>query len=78
LALVKEELGHELIAVTPAIRPEWFIVGQDDQKRIATPKIAAQRGADYIVEGRPIRDANDPADAAERVGDEIALGLARR
>ena len=78
MALVKEELGHELIAVTPGISPEWSIVGQDDQKRIVTPKIAVQRGADYIVEGRPIRDANDPADAAERVADEISLGLSQR
>jgi len=72
VALVKKELGHELIAVTPGIRPEWSIVGQDDQKRVVTPKIAVEKGADYIVVGRPIRDAKDPAEAAERVADEIA------
>lgn len=75
VAIVKRELGPELIAVTPGIRPEWSIVGQDDQKRIVTPKIAVQRGADYIVVGRPIRDAKDPADAAKRVADEIAAAL---
>ncbi len=76
VSMVKKELGSELIAVTPGIRPEWSIVGKDDQKRIVTPKIAVQRGADYIVVGRPIRDAKDPADASKRVADEIALGLA--
>jgi orotidine-5'-phosphate decarboxylase len=72
VAMVKKELGNELIAVTPGIRPEWSIVGKDDQKRVVTPKIAVQRGADYIVVGRPIRDAKDPTDAAKRVADEIA------
>jgi len=75
VALVKKDLGPELIAVTPGIRPEWSLVGQDDQKRVVTPKTAVQRGADYIVVGRPIRDAKDPADAACRVADEIAAAL---
>ena len=75
VAMVKRELGSKLIAVTPGIRPEWSIVGQDDQKRIVTPKIAVERGADYIVIGRPIRDADNPADAAKRVADEIASAL---
>ena len=75
VAMVKRELGNGLIAVTPGIRPEWSIVGQDDQKRIVTPKIAVERGADYIVVGRPIRDAQHPADAAKRVADEIAAAL---
>jgi len=75
VAMVKRELGSALIAVTPGIRPEWSIVGQDDQKRIVTPKIAVERGADYIVVGRPIRDARDPADAAKRVANEIAAAL---
>ena len=75
VAMVKRELGSDLIAVTPGIRPEWSIVGQDDQKRIVTPKIAVERGADYIVIGRPIRDAQDPAEAAKRVAGEIAAAL---
>ena len=75
VARVKRELGSDLIAVTPGIRPEWSIVGQDDQKRIVTPKIAVERGADYIVIGRPIRDAQDPADAAKRVAEEVAAAL---
>ncbi len=72
VAMVKKELGNDLIAVTPGIRPGWSVVGQDDQKRVVTPRAAVQMGADYIVVGRPIRDAKDPADAAKRVADEIA------
>ncbi|MCP4682713.1 MAG: orotidine-5'-phosphate decarboxylase [Desulfobacterales bacterium] len=74
-AMVRKELGDELIIVTPGIRPEWSIVGQDDQKRIVTPKAAVRSGVDYIVVGRPIRDAKDPADAARRVADEIGTAL---
>ncbi len=74
-AMVRKELGHELIIVTPGIRPEWSIVGQDDQKRIVTPKAAVRSGADYIVVGRPIRDAKDPADAAKQVAGEIATAI---
>ena len=72
VATIKRELGPELIAVTPGIRPAWSVVSQDDQKRIVTPADAVNNGADYIVVGRPIRDAKNPADAAKRVADEIA------
>ena len=70
VAMVKRELS-DLIAVTPGIRPAWSVVSQDDQKRIVTPKDAVKNGADYIVVGRPIRDAKNPADAAKRVAEEI-------
>ena len=69
--MVRRELGHELIIVTPGIRPSWSLVRQDDQRRIVTPVDAVKNGADYIVVGRPIRDAKDPADAAKRVANEI-------
>lgn len=72
---IKAELGRDLIAVTPGIRPAWSLVQKDDQKRIVTPADAVKAGADYIVVGRPIRDAADPAGAAERVADEIASAL---
>ena len=71
LAMIRRELGDELIVVTPGIRPTWSVVDQDDQKRIVTPADAVNNGADYIVVGRPIRDAKDPADAAKRVAEEI-------
>jgi orotidine-5'-phosphate decarboxylase len=71
VARVKGELGPDLIAVTPGIRPVWSVVDRDDQKRVVTPSDAVKNGADYVVIGRPIRDARDPADAAKRVADEI-------
>jgi orotidine-5'-phosphate decarboxylase len=70
VATIKRELS-DLIAVTPGIRPAWSVVSQDDQKRIVTPKDAVKDGADYIVVGRPIRDAKNPADAAKQVAEEI-------
>ena len=72
---VKREFGDSLIAVTPGIRPAWSLVEGDDQKRIVTPAAAVTRGADYIVVGRPIRDATDPLAAAQNVCDEIASAL---
>ena len=75
VSMVKREFGHELIVVTPGIRPAWSLVNGDDQKRVVTPEAAVRNGADYIVVGRPIRDAKDPADAAKRVADEIEAGL---
>jgi orotidine-5'-phosphate decarboxylase len=78
VAMVKKNVGEELIAVTPGIRPAWSLVDQDDQKRIVTPELAVRRGADYIVVGRPIRDAKDPADAAKKVAEEIEQGLQSR
>ena len=75
VAMVKKALGEDLIAITPGIRPAWTILEQDDQKRIVTPEAAVRDGADFIVIGRPIRDAKDPADAAKKVADEIASAL---
>ncbi len=72
---IREALGADMTIVTPGIRPRWSLVEGDDQTRIVTPGMAVQNGADYIVIGRPIRDAKDPAEAAERVAGEIASGL---
>ena len=69
VAMIRKELGDELIVVTPGIRPTWSVVDQDDQMRIVTPADAVSNGADYIVVGRPIRDAKVPADAAKRVAE---------
>jgi len=68
---VKKELGSDFIAVTPGIRPAWSLKGTDDQKRIITPYEAVKRGADYIVVGRPIRTAEKPIEAAQKVLDEL-------
>ena len=75
VGMVKQALGPKLIAVTPGIRPAWTIVNKDDQQRIVTPADAVKNGSDYVVIGRPIRDAKDPQNAAERVADEIASAL---
>ena len=75
VAAIKRELGAGLITVTPGIRPAWTTVGQDDQKRVVTAQAAVRRGADYIVVGRPIRDAKDPREAAKKIEDEIASAL---
>lgn len=74
-ARVREEIGPDMVIVTPGIRPAWTVVDQDDQKRIVTPADAVRNGSDYVVIGRPIRDAASPRDAARRVAEEIASAL---
>jgi orotidine-5'-phosphate decarboxylase len=68
--LIKERLGKAFLAITPGIRPKWHGAA-DDQRRIITPADAVQNGADYLVIGRPIRDAADPRAAAEKIAMEI-------
>lgn len=69
--LIKNNLGKDFLAVTPGIRPDWAAGGSDDQKRVVTPSMAVSRGADYVVIGRPIRNASDPVNAAQRIAEEI-------
>jgi orotidine-5'-phosphate decarboxylase len=69
--IIKEHFGREFIAVTPGIRPEWDVTGKHDQRRITTPARAVSDGSDYLVIGRPIRDAKDPKAAAVRIAQEI-------
>jgi orotidine-5'-phosphate decarboxylase len=75
VSMVKKEVSRDLIAITPGIRPAWSVVDQDDQKRVVTPAQAVKRGADYIVIGRPIRDAADPRKAAVMTAKEIESAL---
>jgi len=75
VAIIKKEFGDDLLIVAPGIRPLWGEVSQDDQARIVTPQRAVRDGADYIVVGRPIRDAPDPAAAAQRIAEDIASVL---
>ena len=72
VAGVKARFGRSFLAVTPGIRPAWAGAGKDDQARVATPAAAVTAGSDYLVIGRPIRDAADPREAARRVADEIS------
>jgi len=75
---IKDRFGKDFLVVTPGIRPGWACLKNDDQKRVTTPARAVAGGSDLIVIGRPIRDADDPADAALKVCLEIdqALGQA--
>jgi orotidine-5'-phosphate decarboxylase len=61
------------VLVIPGIRPAGAAVG--DQKRIATPADALRMGASYLVVGRPITQAVDPAEAAEAILKEMAEAL---
>ncbi|MDJ0667257.1 MAG: orotidine-5'-phosphate decarboxylase [Desulfobacterales bacterium] len=74
--MIKARWGAALLAVTPGIRPAWEGVGHQDQKRVVTPAEAIRQGSDYLVIGRPIRDAARPVDAARRAADEIGAALA--
>lgn len=69
--IIKEHFGRDFIAVTPGIRPEWDVAEKQDQRRITTPARAVSDGSDYLVIGRPIRDAKDPKAAAVRIAQEI-------
>jgi len=64
-AFVRKSLGPGLIIVNPGVRPAGS--GNDDQERTATPAEAIQAGASYIVVGRPITQAQDPAKAAAEI-----------
>ena len=58
-AAIRDRVGPELLIVSPGIRPAGS-TSIDDQKRIVTPARAFENGADYIVVGRPIRNAESP------------------
>ena len=69
-AKLKAEFGKRLLVVTPGIRPAEARPA-DDQKRTVDVAQAFANGADYIVVGRPIRDAADPRAAAQRIQETI-------
>jgi orotidine-5'-phosphate decarboxylase len=73
VAALRESVDHALITVCPGIRP--VVNDENDQQRVVTPTLAVASGADYLVIGRPIRDAADPKAAAESIQDEIAAAL---
>jgi orotidine-5'-phosphate decarboxylase len=69
VALLREACGSDLLIVTPGIRPAGAKAG--DQARAATPGTALAAGADYLVVGRPITEAADPAAAARAIVREM-------
>ncbi len=72
VALLRRALPAEVQLITPGIRPASEAAG--DQKRIMTPADAAQAGSTYIVVGRPILQAADPALAARSILAELNQG----
>lgn len=74
VALLREACGSDLLIVTPGIRPAGTRAG--DQARAATPAAALSAGADYLVVGRPITEAEDPAAAAQAIVREMEAGHA--
>jgi len=73
VAGLRHELGRSAVIVTPGIRPAG--AAALDQSRVATPAAAIADGADYLVVGRPITAAPDPAAAAEAIVAEIRAAL---
>ena len=69
---LRKHADPRLITVCPGIRP---VYNDDDQQRVMTPYQAIRDGADYLVVGRPIRSADDPAKAAESIQTDIARAL---
>tara|TARA_B100002003_G_C13987295_1_gene477184 strand:+ start:165 stop:869 length:705 start_codon:yes stop_codon:yes gene_type:complete len=70
LEYIRDEVSDKLLIVTPGIRPVENR-STDDQKRIVSVEQAFQRGADYIVVGRPIKNAVNPRQAAELIQETI-------
>jgi orotidine-5'-phosphate decarboxylase len=73
VAQLRSLTGPEGVLVIPGIRPAGAATG--DQKRIATPAEALRKGASYLVVGRPITQAADPAEAADAILREMAEAL---
>ena len=74
---LRQSVDHALVTVCPGIRPIFNdeVSAVNDQQRIVTPGKAISTGADYLVVGRPIRDAADPRAAAEEIQQQIAAAL---
>ena len=68
-AALKAAFGDDFCLVTPGIRPTG--AAADDQRRIVTPTVAIKNGSDYLVIGRPITQAADPAAVCESIYRDI-------
>jgi orotidine-5'-phosphate decarboxylase len=73
IARIRRQAGRGFLIVTPGIRAPAAVL--DDQKRVLSPGDAMRAGADYLVVGRPIRDAPDPLAVAREVLADMARGL---
>ncbi len=70
IELIRKSTGPDFLIVTPGVRPSWAASG--DQKRVLNPKEAVEKGADFIVVGRPITQNPDPLAAAKKILAEIS------
>ncbi len=75
-ATIRRNVGPKLLIVTPGIRPAGK--GLDDHARPTTPTQSIKAGSDYLVVGRPIRDAADPKDAAQAILAEMQAAFDAR
>ena len=79
--MISEKLGKDFMIVTPGIRPSGAtagpdrIIGADDQKRVSTPFNAISNGSHFLVVGRPIVEAENPAAATDQILKEIDKAL---
>jgi orotidine-5'-phosphate decarboxylase len=69
IAPIRERFGKDVTLVTPGIRPQWSAKG--DQKRVFTPAMAIEAGADFLVIGRPITGSENRSDAFAKIVGEI-------
>ncbi len=76
IAALRRACGRQFLIVTPGIRPA--AAASNDQARIATPGAAIEAGADYLVVGRPITEAPDPAAAADVITAEMERAMSVR
>lgn len=70
---LRQALDIKMLIVTPGVRPQG--VATDDQVRVATPESAIRAGASYVVVGRPIVQAENPAEVARAINQKIAKAL---
>ncbi|MDD5504733.1 MAG: orotidine-5'-phosphate decarboxylase [Candidatus Omnitrophica bacterium] len=69
--VIRQACGKDFIVLTPGIRPPYWVSDQD-QKRVVTPHQASNKGADYIVVGRPIAKSKNPLKSARDILSDLA------
>ncbi|MEW6376582.1 MAG: orotidine-5'-phosphate decarboxylase [Thermodesulfobacteriota bacterium] len=69
IGIIRQQCGKKFLIVTPGIRHPSD--KKDDQKRTLTPQEAISAGADYLVIGRPIKEAKDPLEVVQKIIEDI-------